>query len=277
MRCLLDFDGSVHSIPLDISLDFHSMEDTCRYACSFGAFDFLERDMSSLPRDEKMLAYLGSGDFHHITYLLLRRRDPDSRVHLVVFDNHPDNMVFPFGIHCGSWVSHASQLPNVSAVSVVGVASGDIRGWHVLENHLRPLRSRKIMYFCPGDVTSWASAVSRGGICRLDGSIAEALAERDSSPVYVSIDKDVLAPSEVTTNWDQGVMSRELLLSTLRELSSNVVAADITGEYSTHRYRKFWKRLMTAFEGQAGISADLAQVQKRHMNLNQEIAEALKM
>lgn len=277
MRCLLDFDGSVHSTPLDLSLNFRALEDVLRYACSFQDLQILEKEISTIPRDQRNLIYLGSGDFHHITYALLKRMDPGTKVHLVVFDNHPDNMIFPCGIHCGSWVFHASRLPNVSAVSVAGVASGDIKGWHVLENHLGPLRSGKVRYFCPVEVTSWASTMSRRGICRLEGRLVDLLAERDPCPLYISIDKDVLAPSEVTTNWDQGVMSKESLLSVLREISPKVIAADLTGEFSVHRYEQLWKRVMMGIEGQADPPADPEQVQKEHMKCNEEIAEALGM
>ena len=63
---------------------------------------------------------MGSGDFHHVSYLLIERlRRLGRQIQVVVFDNHPDNMRYPFGIHCGSWVWHVSRLPFVERVHVV--------------------------------------------------------------------------------------------------------------------------------------------------------------
>ena len=55
--------------------------------------------------------------------------------------------------------------------------------------------------------------------------------DRESLPVFLSIDLDILAPSEFRTNWDQGTMSFDELLRTVRELARTrrIVAVDICG------------------------------------------------
>ncbi|NEJ11083.1 arginase, partial [Rhizobium leguminosarum] len=66
----------------------------------------LGRDISrSLPSRARgpQLAFMGSGDFHHVTALLLDtalERRPVSTT-LVHFDNHPDWVNFEGGMHCG--------------------------------------------------------------------------------------------------------------------------------------------------------------------------------
>lgn len=52
-----------------------------------------------------------------------------------------------------------------------------------------------------------------------------------SLPVFLSIDLDILAPSEFRTNWDQGTMSYEELLATIREIARTrrIIAIDICG------------------------------------------------
>ena len=63
----------------------------------------------------------------------------------------------------------------------------------------------------------------------------EFASEHVSEPVYISIDKDVLAPSSAITNWDQG----SLTLSELEQLlavvfrQEQVIGIDICGECSS--------------------------------------------
>src|SRR5258706_4567270 len=65
-----------------------------------------------LPADDgPALVFCGSGDFHHVTPLLLQRAIEASEygeVTLLHFDNHPDWVRFANGAHCGSWVSWAA-------------------------------------------------------------------------------------------------------------------------------------------------------------------------
>lgn len=51
-------------------------------------------------------------------------------------------------------------------------------------------------------------------------------------PVYISIDKDVLSPTQVKTNWDQGKMSMLSLQKILKSIVDNdsVIGIDISGE-----------------------------------------------
>ena len=63
--------------------------------------------------DGPTLVFAGSGDFHHLTPLLVGRAveisgEPVTVVH---FDNHPDWVKFDRGLHCGSWVGRAARLP----------------------------------------------------------------------------------------------------------------------------------------------------------------------
>ena len=67
----------------------------------------------------------GSGDFHHLSALWVRRiADPFV---LVSFDNHPDWDVRPPRWGCGGWVNRALELSNVTKVSVWGC--GNFECW----------------------------------------------------------------------------------------------------------------------------------------------------
>src|SRR4029077_7216914 len=153
----------------------------------------------------------------------------------VVFDNHPDNMRYPFGIHCGSWVWHVSRLPFIARVHVVGITSGDVGGSHLWENHIGPLYSGKVSYWC---VERPLRAMRFFGIrhSRSFPSVAALLEQLQqtlaatSEPVYLSIDKDVLARDVVQTNWDQGVMRLEELTEAIQKLSERIIGSDVVGE-----------------------------------------------
>ena len=51
-------------------------------------------------------------------------------------------------------------------------------------------------------------------------------------PLYISIDKDILSPDVLITNWDQGDMTSEQLFELLRKLfdERQILALDICGE-----------------------------------------------
>ena len=56
---------------------------------------------------EPEMLFFGSGDFHHLTALIVARHaGPLTIVH---FDNHPDWVRYPT-INCGSWVNHGARL-----------------------------------------------------------------------------------------------------------------------------------------------------------------------
>src|SRR5437667_3465731 len=76
--------------------------------------DFYRKIGARLP---PFLLY-GSGDFHHLTALWVRRAS-ESLV-LLSFDNHPDWDIRPPRWACGGWVNRALELSHVEKVSVWG-------------------------------------------------------------------------------------------------------------------------------------------------------------
>ena len=77
----------------------------------------IKQFMNSLP--EKCLAYLGSGDFHYLTYFLIKRLN--IRPFVILFDNHFDMNKAPKGfITCGSWARQCIDENLVSGILVIG-------------------------------------------------------------------------------------------------------------------------------------------------------------
>ena len=100
--------------------------------------------------------------------------------------------------------------------------------------------------------------------------------ERSDEPVYLSIDKDVLANDVVQTNWDQGVMRLEELMSAIAMLRGRVVGADVTGDISSYTYRSRLKRVLSAMDCQPEIDRDrLREWQSRHRDINQALLASI--
>jgi hypothetical protein len=95
-------------------------------------------------------------------------------------------------------------------------------------------------------------------------------------PVYLSIDKDVLGPAVVRTNWDQGVMTLDELEHGIDMIANLIAASDVTGEVSAYRYSSRWKRLLTWLDRQPEIPAALlSSWQKEHQAVNQRLLAKL--
>ena len=281
MKLLLNTDKSLPSDIADTTLELMEWQEHLRFSTDFETLELLDK---KLPDTQPRIAFLGSGDFHHLSLLLLKRHKSDKPLHVVVFDNHPDNMIYPFGIHCGSWVYHAAKLKNVSKVTLIGVTSSDIKGWHIFENHLGLLRSGKVQYFCLSGVSAVARAMSGGGIKDMSllleqpDKLMGELKERDASPIYLSIDKDVLLSSELKTNLDQGILNKETLLKWITQLAPYVQAADICGEVSEYRFKSMWKRCLCSIDEQNSEHIDSIQEhQAKHVAFNRQVLAALNL
>ncbi len=169
----------------------------------------------------------------------------------------------------------------MARVHVVGITSNDVEGVHLWENHLLPLRSGKVRYWC---VQRKLRAMRALGIRHSlsFASMASLLdAFRDAmtafvEPIYLSIDKDVLAADVVNTNWDQGFMRLEELTSAIRPLRGRLVGSDVTGDVSPYRYRGRFKRLLSGLDRQPPIPDHLLeQWQARHQDVNRELLALL--
>lgn len=273
---VLDLDDSVGPLVRRLVLPLREWEESIRFGCSarclrrFGGM--LDE---SLPREHGTV-FLGSGDFHHLTLPLVERLQGTQRFQVVVIDNHPDNMRFPFGVHCGSWVRRVAALSRVSHVHVVGITSGDIGRAHAWENYLAPLRAGKLTYWSTGVDVSWADKLGLGAAFRSfpdsDAMVDafHAVQHPQDEATYLSIDKDAYAPDVAMTNWDQGTLSEAGGAAIVGALHGRIVGSDITGEISRYRYKTWWKRRLSAMDGQ--VEADPArltewQAQQHALNL----------
>jgi hypothetical protein len=278
---VLDFDRSAGAIAGASFIDLAEWQEEIRFGCTLKTFNKLRVVLDASLPAEYGTVLLGSGDYHHLSWPLIERCKDRGPFQVVLFDNHPDNMRFPFGVHCGSWVRKVAMLPYVSHVHVLGITSGDIGLAHAWENYWRPLMAGKLTYWSMDVDVSWARYVGLGSAFRSfpdpDTLIAEFLAtQKEAGATYLTIDKDVLAEEAVQTNWDQGCMLEPHLLSVIEALRGKIIGSDITGEVSSWQYVTKWKKHLSAMDGQDDIPQEkLDAWQVEQQVLNQRLLAAI--
>ena len=259
---VLDVDGSVGTLPQEKRLPLTNWQELVRFGCGLRSFRRFSLAMQEQLPAQHGTVLMGSGDFHHLSWPLIERCIADKGfsakhpLRVVVLDNHPDNMRFPWGVHCGSWVRRVAMHPAVSQVHVAGITSQDIGSGHAWENYLTPLRAGKLSYWSSGVDTRWAARVGASAGFKNFSSVSElsaALAQMlnaQNQPTYLSIDKDVFAADVVRTNWDQGQMQESEAMALIDALRGQIRGSDITGDVSSWHYATWWKRLMSTDDGQ---------------------------
>ncbi|HXD38543.1 MAG TPA: hypothetical protein VN624_17940 [Rhodanobacter sp.] len=279
---VLDIDSSVGPLRDRLVLALEHWQESIRFCCSLATLRRFRTMLDELLPARYGTVFTGSGDFHHLSWPLIARLRSDAPFQVVVLDNHPDNMRFPFGVHCGSWVRRVALLPQVSHVHVLGITSSDIGGGHAWENYLAPLRRGKLSYWSIGVDTGWSRRLGLAHAFHgfdTPAAMVEAFVERQrtqAEPSYLSIDKDVFAADVARTNWDQGCLQLEHALALIGGLRRGLVGSDINGEVSHYRYRSWWKRRLSALDAQPAIDpAQLNDWQAQQHALNVQLLAAI--
>ncbi|MDB5467065.1 MAG: hypothetical protein JWQ46_1827 [Phenylobacterium sp.] len=199
-----------------------------------------------LPERQAEVVFAGSGDFHHVTPLLIERAVAASGGPITVlhFDNHPDWVRHAQGRHCGSWVGRAARMEGVDRVITIGVCSPDVGRGRARQGDLALLAEGKLELYAwtaPGggeavvlEGRAWPTIASMGEAAfldRLDASIT-------TPGIYVTVDKDVLRSQDAVTNWDQGQASLDFVIAAIRRASAGrrVIGADVVGDWSQAAY-----------------------------------------
>ncbi|MBF0531487.1 MAG: hypothetical protein HQL23_00140 [Candidatus Omnitrophica bacterium] len=252
------------------------------------------------PESRGDATFLGSGDFHHLSSVLLEQfLEP---LTVIVFDHHPDWDIFPPAMGCGSWVTRILKMPNVQKVILLGIASEDISEFSIQAGNLSALdnnrleiypyaRASTMTLFKKVPLDNPCIRVERG-ICgakiywrelaRFNASeIVQLLRERIlTDKIYISIDKDCLPGDCSLTNWETGRFPLADLLFLLRTFRKNydILGLDITGDYSPPLTRGLFKTLVSRFDHPREFSAaghSIAAIQKINQALNLKILETL--
>lgn len=199
------------------------------------------------------ITFLGSGDFHHISEILISRINEPSC--LIVFDFHPDWGILPPRFACGSWVKQAMENKNISKCILIGVGSDDL-SWPALQTaNLSSLADSRLeiypyrhessrIYFRRLPIN--CSITARRGFfsneitwCQLEKEdlvdfTLKLIKRLPTRKVYISIDKDCLKKDYALTNWEEGFLHLDQLLIMLRLIRQNldIIGLDVVGDYS---------------------------------------------
>lgn len=294
---ILDLDGSLvrQTALLRLSqaliIRLQDWGSTLRLACSHGRFAAFEKRFAQLAGSTQdtssYLNFLGSGDFHHLSLALLRRLA--GPINLLVIDNHPDWMRGIPLLHCGTWLYHAAQLPQVQRIFHLGgevdfdnayrwlapwpmLRSGRIivapprrpyrgRRWKQLE--CKPLRHSADKPASLETIREWLTPYRQ---------------ELAAFPLYVSLDKDVLTSDEAVVNWDSGQLNSAELFAIIKAFTNaaggDLAGMDVVGDWSPIRLRGLLRWFFHWTEHPAlGINAHEAT--RRNESLNLRLLECL--
>jgi arginase family enzyme len=241
--------------------------------------------------------FLGSGDFHHISELLIAEQ-PDIRS-VLVFDFHPDLDSLPPHFGCGSWVSRMLKNRNIKKCVIIGVGSEDISSGPLQSADLSALSNDRLeiypfrhspskVYF--KNVAQNISIRSKGNFFlrqlyweQLEdkdmGSFIQGIISRlPAGKVYLSIDKDCLLEDAAVTNWEAGFLSLRQLLLMLEKLKNTVDISglDITGDYSPAVLANRFKALLSRLDHPAGKGVvSMLDAQEINQETNSRILKTL--
>ena len=189
----------------------------------------------------------GSGDFHHLSALWIRRiAEPFT---LVSFDNHPDWDVRPPRWCCGTWINRALEMPNLHHAAIWGCGNFELNWPGYLYVNRDALRAQRLA------VWPWTERLKASGRKRWPGMTPENwraqfndFARRIAGEnVYVTVDLDCLDVRESATNWEQGLFTAEDIAWALGVLRahSTLVGGDLCGAYSEQKYSR-WRQWFAA-------------------------------
>ncbi len=265
---ILDLDGSIHRDACQAAarwqsvrvVDLRDLASRLRLWSGRRAIEETRRRLHAEPiLCGPTVTVVGSGDFHHLTPLLLERaREPITVIH---FDNHPDWVRLAPRWHCGSWVNQALRSERVARIVTIGPCSDDLVWPGLKGGNLPALASGRLRLF------PWSHAPSRVlrkradcasyrcvSQCLIWNNLAEMsdeqaartiLSQISTDAVWMTIDKDVFPEGEVVSNWDQGQMPLQAVLRLIEAIgrSHTIAGADICGEYAAPQFSSALKRM----------------------------------
>jgi len=217
---------------------------------------FAEHDRQLAP-----FVVYGSGDFHHLTALLIRRTTESLVV--VSFDNHPDWDIRPPQWCCGSWVNRALELPNVNKVAVWGC--GNFECWWPGQafGNRGAERAGKLEVHPWADDRPVKEQNRRGAIFRgtWRDEFDRFVSGLGGGNVYVTVDLDCLRRGDAVTNWESGKFSTDDVIWALSRLRSNarVIAGDVCGAFSQPKFARWKQRFVATLDHPKLPAPDLEQ------------------
>jgi len=246
------------------------------------------------------VTFMGSGDFHHMTEILLERfNEPVAVIH---FDFHQDwDSTCPL-LHCGSWVTKVLRKKhNILKCVTLGASAKTMEFFSLQAGYLRllendrlelyPYTSKTGMVFMRHVPRNISFDIKRYPLMtnifwkELKGQDLSAffsgLIERlPVKKVYITIDKDCMDARSALTNWDQGEMAVEHVLAILKVIKDrcDIIGMDITGDYSPVKVDNAFKDIMLRWNHPKMIEASkysLSEITALNERTNLRIVETV--
>jgi arginase family enzyme len=242
----LDLDGAWPADALPIrTVDLRSWGPRLRYITSEKEMRAFARE---LPAEPARFFLYGSGDFHHVSAVLVRRAQElaqrPSRV--VCFDNHPDWDIRPPRWGCGTWVNRAMESAEVERVSVWGCGNFEMDLPHRWFRNRAALRAGRLEIYPWSQRQSAASARRFSGVSRENwrSAFERFASEQRGAQLYVTVDMDCLQSSDARTDWEAGLFSAEDIAWAIGRLrqAATIVAGDVCGATSPAVYARRFQR-----------------------------------
>ena len=153
--------------------------------------------------------FIDTGNYHYLTRIITSYIN--EKYELVLIDHHTDMQEPAFDgiLSCGSWALEAlEEDANLARLSVYGPPSVSIEAGRDIEVSLY---GKKVL-----------GKAYEKSTCSID------------TPLYLSVDKDILSTNECVTNWDQGDMSLSELEDLIKKVvgTRRIIGADICGGLS---------------------------------------------
>jgi arginase family enzyme len=237
----LNLDGAWRDEPLKLpTIDAGEWGPQLRFSAPPRVVEKFYREFA--PQIAPFILY-GSGDFHYLSGLWLRRLNEPAV--LISFDNHPDWDVRPPKWGCGGWINRALELVHVQHIAIWGC--GNFESWwpHNIFANRSAERAGRLEVHPWVDDRPMKDRQRPGAILRENWRdlFEDFVARVRGANVYVTIDLDCLRIEDAVTNWENGrltVADLQWALGKLRE-SVRIVAGDICGAYSEPKYAR-WKQ-----------------------------------
>lgn len=183
--------------------------------CDDESLKELEKIISNT--DTAGINFLGSGNYHYMTYVLMQKIDKPFT--LILFDHHTDMKpsMFEGLLSCGCWVKRAlDENKYLKQVIIIGASEK-------LVDSIEDKYKDRVFCYSEQDIEhdlSWTSFLKK----------------TIRYPIYISVDKDVIDNYEVKTNWDQGSLTLKEMIEIFEYLKNNneVIGIDVCGECSSY-------------------------------------------
>jgi arginase family enzyme len=189
----------------------------------------------------------GSGDFHHLSAVWLRRfRSP---LTLISFDNHPDWDRRPPRWSCGGWINRALEMEHVQRAVVWGCGNFELKWPNRIFGNRAAVRSGKLQLFAWDErygTGDWSTIRRESWKTQFEAFAGELR----GGDVYVTIDMDCLLQTEALTQWEQGLFTAEDVAWALKTLraSARVVGGDLCGAWSPPMHARRTQAFASGFD-----------------------------